>query len=73
MKFNPDLSKQAIEVIFSSKYKKPTHPDLFFNDIPVARKNATVHLGVTLDEKLNFRDHILDAIEKAKKGLSLMK
>ena len=25
MKLNPDITKQAIEVVFSSKYKKPVH------------------------------------------------
>ena len=73
MKFNSDLTKQAIKVIFSSKYKKSIHPDLTFNEIPVARNNATKHLCIILDEKLNFRKHILEAIEKAKKGLSLMR
>ena len=75
MRFNPEISKQAIEVVFSCKYDKTRgdHPPLFFNDIPVARKKSTKHLGIILDEKLNFREHILEAIEKAKKGLSLMK
>ena len=75
MKFNPEISKQAIEVVFSCKYDKTRldHPPLFFNEIPVARKKSTKHLGIILDEKLNFREHILEAIEKAKKGLSLMK
>ena len=73
MKFNPDISKQAIEVIFSSKYNKGNHPSLSFNEIPVARKDSTKHIGLTLDEKLNFRKHIFEAIETAKKGLSLMK
>ena len=40
---------------------------------PVARNYSTKHLGIILDEKLNFRKHILEAIEKAKKGLSLMR
>ena len=75
MKFNPDISKQAIEVVFSCKYGKTRgiHPPLFFNEIPVARKESTKHLGIILDQKLNFREHIMEAIEKAKKGLSLMK
>ena len=29
MQFNPDITKQAIEVIFSTKYKKDNHPPLF--------------------------------------------
>ena len=75
MKFNPDISKQAIEVVFSCKYEKTKeiHPPLIFNEIPVARKESTKHIGLIVDEKLNFREHILEAIETAKKGLSLMK
>ena len=73
MQFNPDITKQAIEVIFSSKYKKVEHPPLFFNEIPVAREDSTKHLGIILDSKLNFRKHILEALDKAKNGLSLMK
>ena len=68
MKFNPEISKQAIEVVFSSKYDKDVHPPLTFNDIPVARKDSTKHLGMVLDNKLNFRTHILDKIEKAKRA-----
>ena len=75
MKFNPEVSKQAIEVVFSCKHNKTRgmHPPLVFNDIPVARKASTKHLGMILDEKLNFREHIKEALEKAKKGLALMK
>ena len=75
MKFNPEVSKQAIEVVFSCKYNKTRgmHPPLVFNDIPVARKASTKHLGMILDEKLNFREHIKEALEKAKKGIALMK
>ena len=30
MKFNPDISKQAVEIVFSNKYKKPNHPPISF-------------------------------------------
>lgn len=73
MQFNPDITKQAIEVIFSWKHNKPVHPFLTFNDIPVARKSFTKHLGIILDEKLTFRLHISEAIIKAKKGISILK
>ena len=73
MQFNPDISKQAIEVIFSHKIKKPDHPLLVFNGIPVARKDSTKHLGLILDERLSFRLHIKEALQKAKKGLGLLK
>ena len=35
MSFDPDLSKQAEEVILSRKIKKPNHPELIFNNITV--------------------------------------
>ena len=73
MQFNPDITKQAIEVIFSTKYKKIKHPPLSFNGIPVARKDSTKHLGIILDEKLSFRKHIAEVIVSAKNGLSLLK
>ena len=73
MVFNPDITKQAVEVIFSVKKKKPHHPDLNFNGIPVAREDHTKHLGVHLDSRLNFSKHIHEAVRKATKGLSLLK
>ena len=40
MSFNPDISKQAHEVIFSRKRSVITHPPLTFNNIPVAQTNS---------------------------------
>ena len=45
MVFNPDLSKQATEIIFSCKNNKPVHPNLTFNNIPVAVEPFTKHLS----------------------------
>ena len=73
MKFNPDISKQAVEVIFSHKRNKPLHPALSFNDIPVKRVMETQHIGLVLDEKLNFRSHISEKAKIANKGLGLLK
>ena len=73
MKFNPDISKQAIEVIYSIKYKKESHPMLDFNEVPVARETSTKHLAIILDDRLIFRKHIQEAITNAKKGIALMK
>jgi hypothetical protein len=41
MKFNPDITKQAIEVIFSNKHVKGDHPPIVVNGIPVAREHST--------------------------------
>ena len=59
MYFNPDISTQVQEVIFSRKAVKASHPAVFFNDIPVAPCSTHKHLGMYLDEKLNFGHHKL--------------
>ena len=74
MVFNPDLSKQVIEIIFSFKCKKPYHPDLTFNGIvPIAREPNTKHLGVYLDTSLNFSKHIKEKVSIAMRGIALLK
>ena len=73
MSFNPNISKQAQEVIFSRKYVKASHPAVFFNDIPVARCSTHKHLGMYLDEKLNFGHHITEKIAKANKDIGVIK
>ena len=67
MIFNPDLSKQAQEVIFSRKSNKISHPTTTFNTVPVARISCQKHLGLHFDEKLNFIQHINIKISKANK------
>ena len=64
MIFNPDLSKQAQEVIFSRKIKKLLHPTLLFNKIPLNNSLFQKHLGLTLDIKLNFSEHIKSITKK---------
>ena len=54
MSFNPDPSKQAQEVIFSHKIQKTCHPFIYFNDKSVKQIPSQKHLGLILDNKLNF-------------------
>ena len=49
MNFNPDLSKQVQEVIFSRETVKVSHPSITFNTLPVARTTCQKHLGLYLD------------------------
>ena len=58
MSFNPDLSKQAQEVIFSRKINKVCHPPLLFNNSTVQQISSQKHLGIHLDEELTFKHHI---------------
>ena len=73
MLFNPDASKQAQEVVFSRKKNPSNHNDIYFNNMPLNRKNTQKHLGLYLDAKLNFSEHINEKIKKAVKGISVIK
>ena len=73
MNFNPELSKQAQEVIFFRKTVKVCHPSIAFNIAPVARTACQKHLGWYVDEKLNFHGHINSKILKANKGIGIIK
>ena len=59
MIFNPDLSKQAQEVIFSIKSSKIRLPTTTFNTAPVARTPCQKHLGLYLNETLNFSHQLM--------------
>ena len=73
MSFNPDVWKQAQEVIFSQKTQKPFHPTVLFNNISVQRSTVQKHLGVYLDEKINFNTHITEKIAKDSEGIRVIK
>ena len=65
MCFNPDVSKQAREVILSKRTQKLFHPTVLFNNIPVQRSTVQKQLRVYPEEKLNFNTHITEKIGKA--------
>ena len=73
MLFNPDITKQAQEVIFSRKHIKNDHPIVYFNEAPVAHTTCQKHLGMHLDKKLNFNHHLEEKIAKANKGIGLIR
>ena len=41
MLFNPDVTKQAQEVVFSHKSNKTDHPVVYFNEAPVAKASLS--------------------------------
>ena len=71
--FNPDVSKQAQEVIFSRKKNISNHPAVFFNNLPINRKSTQKHLGLLLDEKLIFSEHINEKLKKVTKSINLLR
>ena len=68
MSFNPDPTKQVQEVISSRKLIKPLHSLIKFNNIPVQNASSQKHLGLILDEKLNFESHLKEKCLKFNKG-----
>ena len=73
MSFNPDPSKQAQEVIFSRKLQKISHPSIYFNNIPIEQVSSQKHLGMILDAKLNFQEHIKNLLTKVNKTIGLLR
>ena len=73
MSFNHDPSRQAQEVIFSRKIKKPNHPELILNNIPVNQTSYQKHLGMFLDNKLNFGEHLKYITNKVNKSIGLLR
>ena len=73
MQFNPDINKQAVQVIFSQKKNKSIHPSLFFNGAPVVMKDEQKHLGMILDSALNFHSHVKEKIVSARRRIEVIR
>ena len=67
MLFNLDSSKQAQEIVLSRKRRATNHGSISFNNMIIKRKNALKHLGLLLDVRLNFVEHISAQIKNANK------
>ena len=73
MSFNADPSKQAQEVIFSHKIKKPSHSVLIFNNNQIIQTPYQKHLGMFLDEKLNFGECLKYITNKVNTSMALLR
>ena len=62
MSFNPDPSKQATERDVSKKQSNNQLPALKFNDNILTPSDSHKHLGIILDRKLNFKNHLSEKI-----------
>ena len=60
-------------MIFSRKSSRVDHPRVTFNNSSVAQTSCQKHLGLYLDEKLNFSHHIKEKISKACKGIAVIR
>ena len=73
MIFNPDLTNQAQEAIFSGKLNKLVHSNLTFNNSQVSQTESQKHLGLILDNKLNFNEHLKGVLDKISKTIGLIR
>ena len=73
MNFNPDPSKQAQELLFSRKTSSKPYPLLNFNDNLVHQVQLEKHLGLFLDPKLSFDEHIQCILIKTRKIIGLIR
>ena len=74
MSFNPDRNKQAQEVIFSRKLKKVYYPPLHFNNNNNnSQGSLQKHLGLTLDNRLTFDDHLTNVSNEISKTIELLR
>ena len=73
MSFKPDPSKQAQEVILSRKLQKANHNQVYFNHNSIKQVPPQKHLGVYLDTKLNFQEHLNNIISKVNKTIRLLR
>ena len=73
MSLNSDPSKQAQELIFSSKLQKICHPSIHFNNKSVKQVPSRKHLDMNLDTKLNFQEHLKNILNKVNKIIGLLR
>ena len=58
MPFNLDPSKKTQEMMFSNKVTKTDYPNIIFNGNTAQKSANQKQLGLILDEKLTFNDHV---------------
>ena len=71
--FNPDSNKQAQKLLFSWKTSTKWYPSLNVNDSPVHQVQLQKHLGLFLDLKLSFGEHIQCILIKTHKIIRLIR
>ena len=67
MSFIPDLRSD-----FFQKTKQINHPKIYFNNARVFCVDWQKHLGIYLDESLNFSYHINEKMSKAMKETGII-
>ena len=72
MKFNPDRNKQGQEITFSWEENASLHPMIHFNNKPNNSNKIHKDLGIVLDSRLRYEDHIKSVLSKVNKTIGLL-
>ena len=70
MNFNLEFNKQ--QATFSRKVNKVNHPLLLFNENLVKSSSTQKHIGMVLDNKLDFNLHLQSVKSKVNKAIGLL-
>ena len=62
-----------MKLFFSCKSSIAFHPLLVFNNIPVSQKNSQKHLGMQVDKKLDFEEHLKNVKSKVNKTIRIIR
>ena len=73
MLFNPDINRQTTEVYLFQRHAKSLPLPIIFNNSNVLTSPCQKHLGLVLDCKLGFNEHVNQKINKCNRILGLMK
>ena len=73
MKFNPDPTKQAQEVICGRKLQNTNHPCFTFNHNTVNLTESQKHLRIVLDSRLDFKEHLEIILKKISKTIGILR
>ena len=69
----PDPNKQAQQVYFSKKSNKKSSLPVTFNNAKVVTCSTNKHLGLLLDKRLIFKEHIQSKIKRCYKKIGVIK
>ena len=73
MQFDPDPNKQAQQVYFSKKSNNKNSLPVIFNDAKVVTCSTHNHLGLLLDKRLSYNEHIQSKMNKRYKMIGVIK
>ena len=77
MFFYPDAAERlpgyAQEIFSHGRKPSSNHSEIYFNNIPLKRKNTQKHLELFLNAKPNFSENINEEMKNTVKGPSVIK